>query len=196
MRIFSSTVTLAPILPSSSIVVVTSCRCGTLPTITGSSAKSAPASMGSVAFFAPEMRTSPSRATPPWICSLSTRRDFLRGQRFDRQRMNIAAHEIAERAVDDLMPSKAPFSGEFRRHDARGEMRVVVRFDVDLRAREPGADEFCDLLRSHSTEFTLEDHKLRAVMSSATSPLPSDSSALISSATVSYTHLRAHETPE
>jgi hypothetical protein len=27
--------------------------------------------MGSVAFLAPEMRTSPSSGVPPWICNLS-----------------------------------------------------------------------------------------------------------------------------
>ena len=71
MRMRSSIVTVAPMRPSSSTVVVTSFRCGTFATTTGSSASSAPARMGSVAFFAPEMRTSPSRGTPPWICSLS-----------------------------------------------------------------------------------------------------------------------------
>src|SRR6478752_6586102 len=40
--------------------------------VTGPSASSAPATMGSVAFLAPEMRTSPSRGMPPLICSLST----------------------------------------------------------------------------------------------------------------------------
>ena len=73
MRMRSSMVTVAPMRPSSSMVVVTSCRCGTLPTTTGSSASSAPARMGSVAFFEPEMRTSPSSGTPPAICSLSMR---------------------------------------------------------------------------------------------------------------------------
>ena len=71
MRMRSSMVTLAPMRPSSSIIVVTSRRCGTLPIETGPSASSAPARIGRAAFFAPEMRTSPSRGTPPRICSLS-----------------------------------------------------------------------------------------------------------------------------
>ena len=41
-------VTLAPMRPSSSIIVVTSCRCGTLPIVTGPSASSAPARIGNV----------------------------------------------------------------------------------------------------------------------------------------------------
>ena len=72
MRIFSSMVTETPMRPNNSIMVVTSCRCGTLRMVTGPSASSAPATIGSVAFFAPEMRTSPSRGMPPLICSLST----------------------------------------------------------------------------------------------------------------------------
>ncbi len=71
MRSFSSMVTDTPIRPSSSIIVVTSCRCGTLPTDTGPSASSVAARMGSAAFFAPEIRTSPSSGRPPVICSLS-----------------------------------------------------------------------------------------------------------------------------
>ncbi len=65
MRIFSSTVTDTPMRPRSSIIVVTSCRCGTLETMTGPSASRQPARIGRVAFFAPEMRTSPSSGMPP-----------------------------------------------------------------------------------------------------------------------------------
>jgi len=67
MRIFSSMVTETPMRPNNSIIVVTSCRCGTLRMVTGPSASSAPATIGSVAFLAPEMRTSPSRGIPPFI---------------------------------------------------------------------------------------------------------------------------------
>ena len=70
--IFSSMVTETPMRPNNSIMVVTSCRCGTLRMVTGPSASSAPAMIGRVAFFAPEIRTSPSRGMPPLICSLST----------------------------------------------------------------------------------------------------------------------------
>ena len=72
MRIFSSMVTDTPIRPNNSIIVVTSCRCGTLRMVTAPSASSAPAMIGNVAFLAPEMRTSPSRGIPPLIWSLST----------------------------------------------------------------------------------------------------------------------------
>ena len=109
MRMRSSMVTVAPIRPSSSTVVVTSFRCGTFATTTGSRASSAAARIGSVAFLAPEMRTSPSSATPPWICNLSMLIPprFFGRQRLDRQRVDLAAHELAERAVDELVARQA-----------------------------------------------------------------------------------------
>jgi hypothetical protein len=58
-------------LCSKVIVVVTSFRCGTFRTVTGSEASSVPASIGKAAFFAPEIAISPSRRTPPSISNLS-----------------------------------------------------------------------------------------------------------------------------
>jgi hypothetical protein len=58
-------VTDTPMRPNNSIMVVTSCRCGTFDTVTGPSASRQPAKMGSVAFFAPDMRISPSSGMPP-----------------------------------------------------------------------------------------------------------------------------------
>ena len=110
-RILSSIVTLTPMRPSSSIMVVTSLqmrhvadrhRC--LPPA------SVPARIGSAAFLAPEMRTSPSSGTPPRICSLSMSGSGVAGrscdptlleprlrfarrrQRLHAQRMNLATH--------------------------------------------------------------------------------------------------------
>ena len=85
MRMRSSIVTVTPMRPSSSMVVVTSCRCGTLPIVTGPSASSAPARIGSVAFLAPEIRTSPSSAMPPVICSLSTATPLMHRGSHDRR---------------------------------------------------------------------------------------------------------------
>ena len=114
MRMRSSMVTVAPMPPSSSTVVVTSFRWGTLPTTTGPSASSAPARMGSVAFLAPEMRTSPSRGVPPWICSLSMSLPpgFGWRQRLDRERMDLAAHALAEGLVDQLVAGDAALAGK------------------------------------------------------------------------------------
>src|ERR1700761_40679 len=133
-------VTVAPIRPSNSTVVVTSLRCGTFATVTGSSASSAPARIGRVAFLAPEIRTSPSRGTPPWICSLSMspRLKFVRSQGFDRKRVDVRTHALSEGAVDELMSRQAALAGELIGDDPCGEVGVVVRFDMDLGAGESG----------------------------------------------------------
>ena len=69
----SSTTSSTPMRPSSSMVVVMSCRWGMLPTFTGPSASRVAASIGNAAFLAPEMRISPSRGVPPVMMSLSIR---------------------------------------------------------------------------------------------------------------------------
>ena len=51
--------------------VLTSFRFGTLVKVIGESAKIIAASRGKAAFFAPEMRTSPSSLVPPEIKNLS-----------------------------------------------------------------------------------------------------------------------------
>src|ERR1700722_5069930 len=146
MRMRSSMVTVTPMRLSSSMVVVTSCRCGTLPIVTGPSASSAPASIGSVAFLAPEIRTSPSSGTPPVICSLSTRqgalalraarRPFLWGIGFDGERVDLAAHAGAERPIDQLMPCEQPQALELGPDQSGREVRVVIGTDFDLGARQ------------------------------------------------------------
>jgi hypothetical protein len=52
-------------------MVETSRRRGTLVMVSGFELRSAAHMMGSAAFFAPEMRTSPSSGRPPRILSLS-----------------------------------------------------------------------------------------------------------------------------
>src|SRR4051812_31325186 len=105
MRERSSMVTVAPIRASSWIIVVTSLRWGTLPTVTGSAARIAPARIGSVAFFEPEIFTSPSSGTPPLICSLSiaSAPRFFGRERLDRHRVDFPAHELAEGPVNELV---------------------------------------------------------------------------------------------
>src|SRR6516164_6700539 len=156
MRSRSSIVTVAPILPSSSTVVVTSRRCGTFATTTGSSASSAPARIGRVAFLAPEMRTSPSRAAPPWICSLSMSGPlrFFGGERLDRQRVDLASHALAERAVDELVARQGPKRRELARDHARGEMGAVVRLHFDPRAGQSCADQPRDFFGVHGRDIT------------------------------------------
>src|ERR1700733_15096076 len=120
-------VTLTPMRPSSSMVVVTSFRCGTLQIVTGSDASRPAARIGNVAFFAPEMRTSPSSGTPPVICNLSIGPccPLIRSEDFNRQRVDFATHEVTERGIDQLVARNATFAGKSLRHDSGGIMGVV-----------------------------------------------------------------------
>ena len=69
--IFSSTTSRTPIRPSNSIVVVMSCRCGTLPIRSDLSVSSDATSTGNAAFLAPEIRISPRSGLPPDTINLS-----------------------------------------------------------------------------------------------------------------------------
>ena len=60
-----------PILRMSLSMVATSCKCGTLASVTGWSVNKAAHSSGKAAFLAPEISTSPCKALPPRIRSLS-----------------------------------------------------------------------------------------------------------------------------
>src|SRR5258708_12372063 len=88
-------------------MVLTSLRCGTLESVSCSLVSNAAHISGSAAFFAPETRISPESGTPPWMTSLSIRR-FFWGERAHRQRVNLPAHALPERGIDDLMTLNPP----------------------------------------------------------------------------------------
>ena len=113
MRMRSSTVTVTPMRPSSSIVVVTSCRCGTLPIVTGPSASSAPgqdrqrrvlgagnAHLALERNAAGDLQLIHARPAPPGC------------QGFDRQRVDLAPDPLAQRAIDELVARDALQAGE------------------------------------------------------------------------------------
>ena len=129
----------------------------------GELASSAAARMGSAAFFAPETRISPESGTPPWIDSFCMGRSrepagparrigsaagpLLGGQGLHRERVDLLAHALAQRRVDQLVPAHAGKPREGRAHDERLEMRPVVAADLDVRAGEPRRiDSSMDLL--------------------------------------------------
>src|SRR5690242_21300310 len=87
----SSSTSCTPIWPRSSIVVVTSCRCGTLPIVTGSSARRHAARIGRTAFFAPDTQTSPVRGSPPLMTILAIGIEGLGARDEGRGRENRAA---------------------------------------------------------------------------------------------------------
>ena len=59
--------------------------------------------------------------------------------------MDLAPHELAQGAIDELMAREAALAAELLRHDARGEVRVVVGLDADLGTGQAGADQVGDL---------------------------------------------------
>ena len=67
--------------------------------------------------------------------------------------MNLPSHALTERFVDELVTGKTALAGKFTRHHARGEVRVVVRFDLHLRLGEGGADELSNLFRIHAAGY-------------------------------------------
>jgi hypothetical protein len=90
--------------------------------------------IGSAAFFAPETRTSPSSGRPPRMRSLSTGAPFLWRERTHRKRVDLLAHALAERRIDQLVALHAAAAGELRGDDERLEMLAVAR-DFDVLAR-------------------------------------------------------------
>src|SRR6056297_69193 len=149
-------VTPTPMRPSSSMVVVTSCRWGTLPMRTGASASRVPARMGRAAFFAPEMRTSPSRRWPPPTSSLSmpragsvAGRHLRRRQRAYGQRVDLSAHPVTQRAIDLLVALQRPQALELVGHHQGAEMDVVLRLHFDPGRGQARPDQLRKLFTVH-----------------------------------------------
>jgi hypothetical protein len=63
--------------------------------------------------------------------------------------VDLTPHELAERLVDELVTRDGALAGEILRHDAGGEMRVVVGLDVDVGTGKAGSDQLGDLLGIH-----------------------------------------------
>src|SRR5688572_11960660 len=131
--------TSTPIRASSRAMVETSMSRGTLESASGSSVSSAAHMIGSAAFFAPEMATSPSSGRPPLILSLSTRAPLLGRERAHGKRVNFLPHALAERGVDELVTLHAAAAGERARDHEGLEMRSVAEH-LHVLAGEPGLD--------------------------------------------------------
>src|SRR5262245_675534 len=163
----SSSDTSTPICESSLTMVLTSRRCGTFESVTSSSVSSAAHMSGSAAFFAPETRISPDRGTPPWMMSLSTRR-FLRGERAHRQRVDLLAHALAERGVDELVALDAALAAKRLADDERLEM-LAVACDAHLAARQSLLDVAADVLGGHHASASA---CIRSSAAQASAPRP------------------------
>src|SRR6266705_841309 len=128
-------------------MVLTSLRCGTLESVSCSLVSNPAHMSGSAAFFAPETRISPESGTPPWMMSLSIRR-FFGGEGAHRQRMNLPAHALPERRIDELMALHAVRAAKCFAHDARLEV-LSVAHDAHLAAPQPFLDVALNLLGRH-----------------------------------------------
>src|SRR5687768_4855173 len=133
---FSSTDIATPICPSRLSIVVTSRRCGTFSIVSASRESNDAQRIGSAAFFAPEIATSPCSAMPPSMTSLSTLRlPFFGRERLHRKRVDLLAHAVAERGVDELVLLHLALAAEERAHDDRFEVTAVA-CDLDVLAFE------------------------------------------------------------
>src|SRR5713101_8856468 len=136
-------------------MVLTSLRCGTLESVSCSLVRRLAHINGSAAFFAPETRISPESGTPPWMMSLSIRR-FLGGECAHRQRMNLPAHALPERRIDELMALDPALAAERFAHDQRLEM-LSVAHDAHRAALQPLLDVASNLLRRHHASARAKD---------------------------------------
>ena len=82
--------------------------------------------IGSAAFLAPEIGTDPCSGRPPVISNLSILLCFFRREGLHRQRVNLLAHAIAQRLVDELVALHAALASEGGRNDHRLEMLPVA----------------------------------------------------------------------
>src|SRR5437764_1466543 len=140
--------TSTPMRASSFAMVETSIRRGTRRSASGCEVSSAAHMIGSAAFFAPEMRTSPCSGPPPVMRSLSTALPLRGGQGAHRKRVDLLAHAVAERGVNQLVPLHAATALESRRYDERLEVLAVAR-DLAVPAGEARLDAGLDALCAH-----------------------------------------------
>src|SRR5262249_4592775 len=135
-----------PICPSSRSMVLTSFRCGTLPSCSGSRVSNAAHISGSAAFLAPETRTSPESGLPPSMTSLSI--GLLGRERAHRQRVYLLAHALAERGVHELVTLHPRFPAEGLAHDQRLEV-LAVAGHAHFAARQSRLDVAAQVLGCH-----------------------------------------------
>ena len=63
--------------------------------------------------------------------------------------MDLPSHALTQGPVNELVTRETALSRELLRHDTRGEVGVVVRFDPDVGAGQAGTNELSDLFRIH-----------------------------------------------
>src|SRR3954462_5990237 len=135
-----------PIGRSSFAMVRTSMSCATLVRRSGWSVRSAAHMMGSAAFLAPEMRTSPSSGRPPRMRSLSTGAPLLGCERAHPAGANPLAHAPPDRGVNQLVALHAVAAAELGGNDQRLEV-LSVSDHLDMLAGKARFDPVLDAVR-------------------------------------------------
>src|SRR5574343_88738 len=145
-----SIVTPTPISPNRRSMVEISLRCGTLVKCTGSAVSREAHRMGRAAFLAPDMATSPERALPPSINSLSTLgAPFFRGQGLEGEGMQFPGGQLfLQGLVNTLLALHTILADEFAAHDDGLEM-LAVTVEVEVVAGHAGEDEVLDVFGMH-----------------------------------------------
>src|SRR3954464_1314713 len=152
-----------PIWRSSFAMVRTSMSCGTLARRSGWSVRSAAHMMGSAAFLAPEMRTSPSSGRPPRMRSLSTGPPLLGCERAHREGVNLLAHAFPERRVNQLVSLHAVAAAELGGNDQRLEV-LSVADHLDMLAGKARFDPVLDAVRRDHQYLSLKpDFRIQSV---------------------------------
>src|SRR5690606_23813669 len=148
---FSSITGSIPMRPNSSIMVVMSCRCGRLQTVTGPSASSVAARIGNAEIFAPEMRISPSRRAPPVMICLTilvslpvgsgTRGPLGTAEKFHGNGVNAAVGDPGvQMRIDLLLALDRRQCGDLVADDIELEI-AAFSLDFHLRLGHPGFEE-------------------------------------------------------
>src|ERR1700685_1485431 len=79
----------------------------------------------------------------------SSLRHFVRSERFQRQRMDFAAHQIAQRRIYHSMPRQWQLAGEHGSDYGRFEMYAIGAMHVGARAGQTLFDHILDGVRVH-----------------------------------------------
>src|SRR5687767_3095818 len=108
--------------------------------------------IGSAAFLAPETVSSPSSARPPVILSLSTGLPFLGREGAHGERVDLLAHALAERGVDELVALHAALAGKRGRDHQRLEV-LAVADDFHVLAGQAGRDAGLDAFRGDQAGY-------------------------------------------
>src|SRR5688572_11652014 len=140
-----------PICPRSFAMVDTSRSCGRLESASRFAVSSAAHMIGRAAFFAPEMRTSPSSGRPPVIFSLSTLLPLLRRQCLHGQSVDLLTHAVAERLVDQLVALHPALARESIGHDHGLEV-LAVADHLDVLAGEAAFDAAFHAFGGHHSQ--------------------------------------------